>query len=289
MAALTKNDLRDYVQEGKRVTGDGYVLLDLKHNLTTRNFAEIQFHVDTDVEDVKFRIYSHTGTKPEFMQLILHGVTLEDGQKLGAYGPQSHDLLEVIDHDPDSVARNGGLDDVTQVQRYVMSDEDYDKRPESYRKWKADHLAKDPNWVAPWVRKELEAAQARRAELGPLEPLEEVEKRFKVGDRCEVNPGGRRGEIMYIGWAGRKPITNLDKTVDMPQVFIGVKFDEPVGKNDGTSKGVRYFECAAGYGSFVAPAYVKSGDYPYKDPFDSDNEEDKPADAADAENVDEEL
>jgi hypothetical protein len=35
MAALTKNDLRDYVQEGKRVTGDGYVLLDLKHNLTT--------------------------------------------------------------------------------------------------------------------------------------------------------------------------------------------------------------------------------------------------------------
>lgn len=34
MAALTKNDLRDYVMAGQRNVGKGYVLLDLKHNLT---------------------------------------------------------------------------------------------------------------------------------------------------------------------------------------------------------------------------------------------------------------
>jgi tubulin-folding cofactor B len=34
--------------------------------------------------------------------------------------------------------------------------------------------------------------------------------------------------------------------------WIGVKFDEPVGKNDGSVKknGVRLFECDDGYGSF---------------------------------------
>ena len=238
-----------------------------------RNFAEIQFHVDTDIEDVKFRVYSHTGTKPEFMQLVLHGVTLEDGTKLGMYGPNNHEVLEVIDHDPDSFARNGGLDDVSQVERYRMSDEDYDKLPNTYRKFKAEQLAKDPNWVAPWVRKEREAAQARRAARGPMERLEDVQKRFEVGQRCEVHPGARRGVVAYIGHTDRKPITNLDGSVDLPQVFIGVKFDEPVGRNDGSAKGVRYFDAGRNYGSFVAPQFVTVGDFPERDPFASDDDE----------------
>lgn len=35
MAALTKEDLRDYVMLDERVVADGYVLLDMRHNLTT--------------------------------------------------------------------------------------------------------------------------------------------------------------------------------------------------------------------------------------------------------------
>ncbi len=35
MAALTKDDLRDYVLSAERNVADGYVLLDMKHNLTT--------------------------------------------------------------------------------------------------------------------------------------------------------------------------------------------------------------------------------------------------------------
>jgi len=38
MAALTKNDLRDYVLAGQRNVGSGYVLLDMKHNLTSVRF-----------------------------------------------------------------------------------------------------------------------------------------------------------------------------------------------------------------------------------------------------------
>ena len=40
-----------------------------------------------------------------------------------------------------------------------------------------------------------------------------------------------------------------------------------MGKNDGSAKGKRYFECAPGYGGFVRPAMVQTGDFP---PFDED-------------------
>jgi|TARA_B100001142_G_scaffold321183_1_gene367433 tubulin-specific chaperone B len=51
--------------------------------------------------------------------------------------------------------------------------------------------------------------------------------------------------------------------------WIGVKFDEPVGKNDGSVKknGVRLFECDDGYGSFQRPSNVTCGDYPVVDEF----------------------
>ena len=44
--------------------------------------------------------------------------------------------------------------------------------------------------------------------------------------------------------------------------WVGVEYDEPVGKNDGTIKGVQYFECASNYGAFIRPDAVTAGDFP---------------------------
>ncbi len=81
--------------------------------------------------------------------------------------------------------------------------------------------------------------------------MEQEASIVKVGDRCQV--GGRRGEVMFVGRVAELPIG----------LWVGVKYDEPVGKNDGSVKGVRYFECLDKYGGFVRPDTCRSiGDFP---------------------------
>lgn len=72
----------------------------------------------------------------------------------------------------------------------------------------------------------------------------------QVGQRCEVE-GGRRGVIRYTG-----------ETEFAKGNWIGIEYDEPVGKNDGSVAGKRYFTCQMKYGGFVKPEKVKVGDYP---------------------------
>ena len=85
----------------------------------------------------------------------------------------------------------------------------------------------------------------------------------QVGDRCEVNPGGKRGEAKFVG---RIPAIAAGW-------FVGVQYDEPVGKNDGTCKGKRFFECPPSFGGFLRPDKVTAGDYPELDLFGDDDDE----------------
>ncbi|KAF3677843.1 Tubulin-folding cofactor B [Capsicum annuum] len=82
----------------------------------------------------------------------------------------------------------------------------------------------------------------------------------KIGDRCEVEPGERRGTVKFVGRA---------ETL-APGFWVGIKFDEPAGKHDGMVKGKRYFECPPLHGAMVRPDKVKIGDYPEKDPFEDE-------------------
>ena len=83
--------------------------------------------------------------------------------------------------------------------------------------------------------------------------------------RCEVDPGARRGTVGFVGDT---------KGLLPPGYWVGVKFDEPVGKSNGTVKGVQIFDVPAKYGGFVRGHNMRVGDYPEEDLFDSDDEDD---------------
>ena len=211
---------------------------------------------------------THVGSNVSTMRLVLKdwdGTTVselgDDTKMLGYYSPEDGWTIHINDIDTNSMSANGWLEDVSKVDKYIMSDQDYDTREGTYREWKKAQLAKDPTWC-------LEKAMAeRRGETWvPKQTIEDDEHQSleasaivdQVGNRCEVNPGGKRGVVMFVG-----------KVEGLPKGWwVGVAFDEPVGKNDGAVKGKRYFECADGYGSFQRPANVAVGDYPEEDdPF----------------------
>ena len=68
----------------------------------------------------------------------------DDNLSLEHYGALNGYTIHCIDGNPN--ARKGEFDDVSQVEKYVMSDADYDKKEDTYRNFKKRQLAKDPNW-----------------------------------------------------------------------------------------------------------------------------------------------
>lgn len=148
MAALTMDSLKDYVRGGeKRSVAQGTMLLDITHNLLKNNYREIPFLSSWSIIRCKEKIYTMMGTKIGSMQLSLNGIPLDNEDALlGQYNPRHGMVLHVVDSDPFSLARGGGLENVNLIKKYEMSDEDYAKRGNTYLSYKRDQLKKNPNW-----------------------------------------------------------------------------------------------------------------------------------------------
>lgn len=77
----------------------------------------------------------------------------------------------------------------------------------------------------------------------------------------------RRGRVAFVGDVAEVPGFGP---------WVGVELDDPVGKNDGSITGKRYFQCNASCGVFVRPEKVEIGDYApvgIDEELDSDMEE----------------
>jgi len=214
---------------------------------------EVKFVKSITIEELKRKLEIITGGCADTMQLqLFNGSQLltdikDNAKPLGFYGPENGMRLHVID-DFLRITEES-------VEKFELTDNQYDTKRDTLR-----HFLKS-NKLGKYNDEEMEKLEQKRLEQ------EQEEKRHAelctIGSRCQVTVAGqptRRGTIMYNG-----PLDGKKGT------YIGVKYDEPLGKNNGSIKGKVYFVCEPNYGGFVLPTAVEVGDFP-EETFDLDDE-----------------
>ncbi|KAJ9184963.1 hypothetical protein P3X46_004647 [Hevea brasiliensis] len=231
---------------------DDSVLLRVTHSNLKTFSASVRFSLQSTVESVKEKLWRKCGTSVNSMSLELYDDTnskisdlTDNSRPLGFYSPLDGFRLHVIDLDPSSVTSGGWLEDTSLVEKYTISEEDYDKRSGTFRKFKEKLVSQNPSAFEPKITDNY---------------VEDLCAHIKVGDRCEVEPGEKRGVVKFVGRAESLA----------PGFWVGVQYDEPLGKHDGMVKGVRYFDCPPLHGAMVRSDKVKVGDYPERDPFEDE-------------------
>ncbi|KAK3321097.1 CAP Gly-rich domain-containing protein [Cercophora scortea] len=209
------------------------------------------------IAQLKTKLEPITGIPPSCQRISLRTSTNqnipleaadEESTYLQSYPLSAYAELHVIDTRPPGARPN--FSNAAGVEKYVLPEEEYEKKSDSVLAWKKNQkLGRfDPN--APSHEQAKITANAQ-----------EIEARgIAVGKRCRV--GGddtRRGEIKFVG-----EVKEIPGSVG---AWIGVQLDEPVGKNDGSIGGTRYWgeESAVKRGVFVRPERVEVGDWPVLD------------------------
>lgn len=203
-----------------------------------------RFPLDIKISELKQKLELLTGASSSTMELQLLDNNndliekmLDDHATLGSFNIANAKVLHVVD----PLHQTGEFEDLSKVKKFELSEEEYAKRGETFRAFKDKLKLQGGDQKSPKLEEKLKEE-------------EELIKNIAVGNRCEVKIAGkpsRRGTVMYIGTTEFKP-----------GYWVGVKYDEPMGKNDGSVAGKRYFECPPKYGSFVKPHDVTVGDFP---------------------------
>ncbi|KAG7215565.1 hypothetical protein INR49_022091 [Caranx melampygus] len=215
--------------------------------------SQRRFNRGITVAELKGKLEMVVGTPASFMDLELYSVSdkflqkIDDSEALlGSYPVDDDCRIHVIDR---SGGQMGEFTDVSKVEKFELSDEAYDKKTDSARSFMKKHRVGRFN--------EEEVAK-KKAELAAREEEQKAAAdAISVGSRCKVQVPGqptKLGTVMYVGTADFKP-----------GFWVGVKYDEPLGKHNGTVEGKKYFECENKYGAFVKPLSVTVGDFPEED------------------------
>lgn len=212
-----------------------------------------RFNRGITIAELKSKLEMIVGAPASCMDLELFSVTdqflqkIEDNEALlGSFPVDDECRIHVIDK---SGGQAGEFSDLSKVEKFTLPDEAYENRTESARSFMKKHRVGRYN--------EEEMAK-KKADLAAREEEEKAAaEAISVGSRCKVTVPGQPtkvGTVMYVGTTDFKPGS-----------WVGVKYDEPLGKNDGSVEGKRYFECPNKYGAFVKPLSVTVGDFPEED------------------------
>nr|XP_046245333.1 tubulin-folding cofactor B [Scatophagus argus] len=222
---------------------------------STLSSFEVQrrFNRGISIAELKGRLEMVVGASPSSMDLELFSVTDNFLQKmddndalLGSYPVDDDCRIHVLDR---SGSQMGEFTDVSKVEKFELSADAYDKRTDSAKSFmKKHHIGRYNDEEVAKKKAEITARQEeQKAAAGAI----------TVGSRCKVQVPGqptKLGTVMFVGPTDFKS-----------GYWVGVKYDEPLGKNNGTVDGKKYFECEDKYGGFVKPLNVIVGDFPEED------------------------
>ncbi|KAJ0960451.1 hypothetical protein J5N97_001733, partial [Dioscorea zingiberensis] len=210
---------------GLQLPTDDSVLLQVTHDSIKSFSAELRFSLQTTIESVKEKLWRKCGTSVGSMLLQLFDESgsklcdlADNSRPLGFFSP--HDGLHIVDLDPSSVtSRVDGWRILHLSGKYTISEEAYNKLDSNFRKFKEKLASQN--------------ATGNQNKL-PDNYMVDLCANIKVGDRCEVEPGEKRGVVKFVGKA---------ETAG-PGYWVGIQYDEPLGKHDGMyGEGKRYFDC----------------------------------------------
>lgn len=218
--------------------------------LSSETRSERRLDLHTTVAQLKGKLELITGIPVQNQSIALHGSeadseplrSLDDDSKpLGYYGVSDWQVLKVTDTNP-ATSIVGQLGDISQVEKFELSEEAYAQRQDTVLAYKQRHK------IGRFADKDSEE---------PETPVPQVD--IPIGARCEVESSEegfhKRGTVRFVG------PTKFAKT----GIWVGVEYDEPIGKNDGSVQGERYFTCPPSHGVFVRPDRVKVGDFPVEE------------------------
>ncbi|GAB1609837.1 tubulin-folding cofactor B-like [Argonauta hians] len=229
-----------------------YVELSITSNISSITTIK-RFPKDLTIADLKMKLILLTGATMNMkLQLYQENKSVcsmdNDTALLGSYPVENGFILHVTD---DSVVAPDYLTRADVEERYQMSEQEYAKKTDNFRTYKEKNLKNINEFKNKENLKSIEEKEKEEQALA---------ESFKVGDRCQVevkNQPQRTGTIKYVGLVEFQT-----------GYWVGIQYDEPVGKNDGSVKGKQYFQCLMKYGGFVRPSSVKVGYFP--EPHDLD-------------------
>ncbi|GJQ15685.1 hypothetical protein GpartN1_g7476.t1 [Galdieria partita] len=203
------------------------LVLDVSHSKRPLVFREIRFQPEWTLEHVKKKLEVVTGT--------LHSDFL-----IEVYDDRSQKIGEMVD---DQQAVLGSLPIRNGYRLHIIDHREEDNSEDLI--WKEDETNMVPKYQVPeasYAQREVSGRKFREEMLQAKTSSLSNNLNIHIGDRCFVSPDNRLATVRYIGML---PVNDLQTE------FVGVQFDEPIGKNDGSYQGHYYFHCEPGYGSFV--------------------------------------
>ena len=224
------------------------VTLDVTHSLMKMRIAELKLSRSATISTIKGILEKKFGTASANMLLQLKnssGAVIAsmdiDDKTLGSYGPEIGYIIHVVD----TSGTTELFDDESKVEKYKITKEDYEKRPDSFAQFKKKMVAKkDPGFMKVKEKKDLADLQFK----------DEAEK-IILGNRCQVLVGKRRGQVKYVGKVPEKG----------PGYWVGIQLDEPSGDTDGKLGAKIYFTAHDKYGIFARPNEIEVGDFPVEE------------------------